>query len=218
VACLDAYEATADLSYFKFAKNITNAMIEKFFDAVSGGFVDAEPAGDGTKSLGVLATRRKPFQDSPTPAGNSVAAITLMRMHGYTDDENYRDKAEQTLEVFAGKAEQCGIFGATYGIAAVHFSQPHTRVVVIGEGDEVERLLSAARAGFAFNKAAIKLSANEAVEQNLPPSLAATIPNVPDVGGKTATAIVCLGATCHPPVTSPEQLQQLLRVEREPAA
>jgi uncharacterized protein YyaL (SSP411 family) len=215
VACLDAYEVTADLSYFKFAKKITDAMIGKFFDAVSGGFVDAEPEG---KSLGVLATRRKPFQDSPTPAGNSVAAIALVRMHGYTDDEDYRDKAEQTLEVFAGKAEQYGIFGATYGIAAVHFSQPHTRVVVIGEGEEGDRLLAAARAGFSFSKAAIQLSSNEAIAQNLPPSLAATVPNAPGVGDKTGKAVVCSGMTCHPPVTSPEQLQQLLRVPREPAA
>ena len=39
VACLDAYETTADLSYFKFAKGIVDAMIEKFFDPVSGGFL-----------------------------------------------------------------------------------------------------------------------------------------------------------------------------------
>ncbi|MFZ0586950.1 MAG: thioredoxin domain-containing protein, partial [Candidatus Sulfotelmatobacter sp.] len=56
LACLDAYEATADLSYFKFARAIGDAMIARFFDAVSGGFFDAEPAADG-KNLGVLATR-----------------------------------------------------------------------------------------------------------------------------------------------------------------
>ena len=76
LACLDAYEATADLSYFKFAQSIADAMIARFFDATSGGFFDSEPAADG-KSLGVLATRRKPLQDSPTPAGNPMAAIAL---------------------------------------------------------------------------------------------------------------------------------------------
>src|SRR4029077_10713744 len=34
VACLDAYEASADLSYYKFAKSITDAMVEKFFAPV----------------------------------------------------------------------------------------------------------------------------------------------------------------------------------------
>ena len=79
LACLDAYEATADLSYFKFAQAITDAMIARFYDATSGGFFDSEPVADG-KSLGVLATRRKPLQDSPTPAGNPMAAIALIRI------------------------------------------------------------------------------------------------------------------------------------------
>src|SRR3984893_13246318 len=96
IACLDAYEATADLSYFKFAGAIGDAMIAKFFDAVSGGCFDAEPAADG-KTFGVLGRRRKPLQDSPTPAGNPMAAIALLRLHHYTCDESYRDQAEQTL-------------------------------------------------------------------------------------------------------------------------
>jgi hypothetical protein len=212
VACLDAYEATADLSYFKFAKGIVDAMIEKFFDPVSGGFFDAEVnTQDGGKTLGVLSARRKPFQDSPTPAGNSVAAIALLRMHGYTNEESYRDKAEQTMEVFAGVAGQYGIFGATYGIAGVHFSQPHTQVVVIGDGDEADRLLQAANASFAFNKASLKLPPNETVAQNLPPALAETIGGFAGKSSGRAIALVCSGFTCQPPVSDPEQLRQMLR-------
>ncbi len=85
-ACLDAYESTADLSYFNFSRRIADAMVERFFDAVSGGFFDTPKATEGAEALGVLGTRRKPFQDSPTPAGNSVAAIALLRLHAYTND------------------------------------------------------------------------------------------------------------------------------------
>jgi uncharacterized protein len=212
IACLDAYEATADLSYFKFAKSITDAMIEKFFDPISGGFFDAVvESSDGVKVLGVLSARRKPFQDSPTPAGNPVAAIALLRMHSYTNDEGYRDKADQTMEVFAGMAEQYGIFGATYGIAAVHFSQAHTQVIVLGEGEDADRLRSAAITGFAFNKTIIQLTPNKAVAQNLPPALATTIPGLPGIHGKAASAVVCSRFSCQPPVSDPEQLTQMLR-------
>ncbi len=137
LACLDAYEATADLSYFKFARAITDAMIARFYDATSGGFFDSEPAADG-KNLGVLATRRKPLQDSPTPAGNPMAAIALTRLHHYTGDASYRDKAEQTLETFAGVAEQFGIFAATYGIAVVHLLESPVQVVVIAEDGDAD--------------------------------------------------------------------------------
>src|SRR5208282_2554010 len=44
IACLDAYEATADLSYFRFARSIADAMVAEFFDPVDGGFFDT-PAG-----------------------------------------------------------------------------------------------------------------------------------------------------------------------------
>ena len=212
VACLDAYEATADLSYFKFAKGIVDAMIEKFFDPVSGGFFDAEVnTQDGGKTLGVLSARRKPFQDSPTPAGNSVAAIALLRMHGYTNEESYRDKAEQTMEVFAGVAAQYGIFGATYGIAGVHFSQPHTQVVVIGEGDAADRLLQAGNAVFALNKTSLNLTPNETVAQNVPAALAETIGVFAGKPSSQAMALVCSGFTCQPPVSDPEHLTQMLR-------
>ena len=120
IACLDAYEATADLSYFNFAQAIADAMIARFFDATSGGFFDSEPAGRRQES-GSAGDAPQAFQDSPTPAGNPMAAIALLRLHHYTGDASYREKAEQTLEIFAGVAEQFGIFAATYGIAALHF-------------------------------------------------------------------------------------------------
>src|SRR5712692_2537060 len=140
IACLDAYEATADLSYFNFARRIADMMMDRFFDPVSGGFFDTENATGEQKALGVLGTRRKPFQDSPTPAGNSVAAIGLLRLHAYTNSQGYRDKAEQTIEVLAGVAGQYGIFAATYGIAAVHLSQPHTQVVIVGDDELANQL------------------------------------------------------------------------------
>ena len=82
IACLDAYEATADLSYFRFAQSIGNAMVAGFFDSAAGGFFDTRVTGveasngaaDEKPVLGILGTQRKPFQDSPTPAGNSAAA------------------------------------------------------------------------------------------------------------------------------------------------
>ena len=212
IACLDAYEATADLSYFKFAQAIADAMIARFFDSTGGGFFDAEPLGEG-KSLGVLSTRRKPVQDSPTPAGNPMAAIALLRLHHYTGDEGYRDKAELTLEAFAGVAELFGIFVGTYGIAVLHLLENPVQVVVIdGSGsDEGALALSAAAvASFAFNKSVLRLKANQAVAGNLPPALAATIPNLPQLKSGSSFAVLCSGFSCQPPVTDPVELRRAI--------
>jgi len=211
LACLDAYEATADLSYFSFARAIADAMITRFCDATSGGFFDSEPNVDG-EILGVLATRRKPLQDSPTPAGNPMAAIALMRLHHYTGTMDYRDKAEQTLETFAGVAEQFGIFAATFGIAVLHLLESPVQVVVIAAEDRnADALESAATASLALIKTTLRLAPNQAVAENLPPALASTIPHLPQLKSETSFAVVCSGSSCQPPIFEPSALNESLR-------
>jgi len=206
-ACIEAYESTGVLAYFNFAQKIAEAMIEKFYDTTSGGFFDAQNA----EELGALSARRKPFQDSPTPAGNPAAAIALLRLHAYTDNAGLKEKAEETLEVFAAMAPQYGMFAATYGIAAVLLSEPHTQVVIVGEDANAEELHQAAVTPFTFNKSVIKLPTNEAVAQYLPPVLASTIPELPAVKEKKSVAIICSGTSCQPPISDPAQLSRALR-------
>ncbi len=223
IACLDAYEATADMSYFRFARAIADAMIARFFDPVAGGFFDVGGAAAGesaeeSNALGILGTRRKPFQDSPTPAGNSAAAIALLRLHGYSNEAAYREKAEQTLVVFAGVAGQHGIFAATYGSAVMHFSHPHTQVVVIGQDEAAGRLFRAAVQPLGLNTAFLRLASNAAVAQNLPPALAETIPNLPALREVRSFAVVCSGFACQPPVFDAEELGRTLGSRARPAA
>jgi uncharacterized protein len=211
LACLDGFEVTGDMSYFKFAREIAEQMMARFGDPTSGGFFDTEASLEEKLKLGALSARRKPFQDSPTPAGNPSAAIALLRLHAYTNDAKYRDKAEDTLEVFAGVAEQFGIYAGTYGIAATWLSRPHTQVVVVGEDDKAQALLRAAITPFAVNKSVVHLTDSEAVAQNLPPVLAETAPDLPAVKEKKSVAIVCTNFSCRPPVERPEELSALLR-------
>lgn len=213
IACLDAYEATGEFRYFEFAKAMTDLMIAKFFDPVSGGFFDTEQQ-DEASALGVLATRRKPFQDSPTPAGNSAAAIALLRLHAYTGEAGYRDKAEETLEAIAGVVEQYGIFAATWGIAAQHYLQPHTQVVVVGKDELAGALYAAAVASLDLNKAVIKY---ESIEEKLPPALAESIGNLPELKLGKSLAVVCSGFTCQPPIYDAERLGQFLRAAKTAA-
>ena len=208
LACLDAYDATADLSYFKFARAVADAMISRFYDAAGGGFFDSQPAAE---NLGVLGTRRKPLQDSPTPAGNPMAAIALARLHHYTGDAAYRDKAEETLQAFAGIVEQFGIFAATYGIAVLHVLESPVQVVVIGTDKLADDLYAAAVAPFAFSKTTLRLAPNQAVSENLPPVLAETIPHLPQLHAERSLAVICSGSACQPPVFTTDELQSALQ-------
>ncbi len=205
-ACLDAFEATGELRYFTAAKTLGDAMIARFFDSVGGGFFDCEAPAT---VLGVLGTRRKPFQDSPTPAGNSAAAIVLCRLHAYSHQASYRDQAEQTLELLAAVAGRYGIFAGTYGLAAVHLAYPATQVVILGQGDLADELCQAATAGYAINRSVIRLPRPDVSAKSLPPALAETIPNLPSVGN--GMALVCSGFACQPPTSDAAELRKLLR-------
>jgi len=243
IACLDAYEATADLSYFRFARAIADRMIAGLFDQDGGGFFDidgrggaagvstsAEPgepvaeepapgqSGTDRSTLGILGTRRKPFQDSPTPAGNSAAAIALLRLHAYTNDSSYREKAEKTLEVYAGVAAQHGIFAATFGLAVARFTEPHTQIVVVGNDATAAELYRAARRPLSLNTSVIRLDADKAVAQNLPPSLAETIPHLPQLGEGRSFAVVCSDFSCQPPVFEVDELVRVLGARTRRAA
>jgi len=235
IACLDAYEATADLSYFRFARSIADAMVAGFFNSDEGGFFDTRVAGEASDekaALGILGTRRKPFQDSPTPAGNSGAAIALLRLHDYANDgsdressrnhisnrASYRDQAERTLELYSRVAGQHGIFAATYGLAVIRFLQPHTQVVIIGKDAAASELYRAAVRPLDLNTAVMRLDADKAVAQNLPPALAATIPNIPSLRGGRSFAVLCSGFACQPPVFDAQELAQVIERQARPAA
>jgi uncharacterized protein YyaL (SSP411 family) len=211
IACLDAYEITGDMSYFRFAQQIADEMIRRFGDSTSGGFFDTEPSLEEKLKLGALTARRKPYQDAPTPAGNPCAAIALLRLYAYTNDTQYRDKAEDTLDGFAGAAEQFGIYAGTYGIAATWLSRPHTQVVVVGKDEKAEELLKEANASFAVNLSVVHLTDSEAVAQNLPPALAETIPKLSGPKERKAVAVVCTNFSCQLPIDNPEELNSILK-------
>ena len=212
IACLDAYEATADLKYFHFAEKLAETMAARFHDPHEGGFFDmasGPDVGDGL-ILGALAARRKPLQDSPTPAGNPAAAIALLRLHAYTDDARHRHLAEGTLKAFAGIAAHYGLFASTYGIALGMYLHPHTQVVILGSGEKAAQLEATALKRFGLNQSVVHLTQGKVTPQMLPPALAETIPNLPAVKKGHTVAVICSGFTCQPPISEPAELERAL--------
>ncbi len=209
-ACVDAWEATGELRYYQAAAAIAEAMVARFYDSVGGGFFDAELASGG-KALGALSARRKPLQDTPTPAGNPSAVTALLRVAHLSGREDLREKAEDTLENFAGIVEHFGLYAGTYGLALEQFLLAPTQVVVICEGDEALGLEATATAGFSVNKSVIRLRPDQVSVENLPPVLAETLPALPGLrDGRGAVAAVCRGNACQPPVRDSERLLEAL--------
>ena len=205
LALLDAYEATLDAHYFRAAQRTMDLTIDRYGDSDAGGFFDR--ASDAPP-MGGLDVRRKPFQDSPTPSANSIAAMALTRLDAYTADQKYYEWAKKSLEAFAGVAPQYGLFAATYGLAATLFAAHPTQVVVTGPTNDrsAQRLEEAANSVFRFGKAVLRATPASSLE-NLPLALRETLPHLPK---DQASALVCAGNTCLPPVHTPEDLTRIL--------
>ena len=93
---LDLFEATSEPRWLEEAIRLTKSML-KMFEDPRGGFyltLSAEPA------------RLKETYDGPTPSGNSMAVLNLIRLSEMTGDSSFREAANRALKAFAGELER----------------------------------------------------------------------------------------------------------------
>ena len=210
-ACVDAWETSGEMRCYEAAMRLAESMIDRFYDSrdgdqEQGGFFDTEKnAGD---KLGALAARRKPMQDSPTPAGNSTAAAALLRLEALSGRIDFRVKAQDTLAAFAGVIEHYGLYAGSYGLALERLLLPQVQVAIVGARPAARPLAAIANARYAVNKAILTLGVDQVRSGRLPPVLQETLPQLPQLAtlGSGALALVCRGTSCLPPAASTEDL------------
>jgi hypothetical protein len=225
-ACIDAWLSSLSSSagsskaihYYRSAVALAETMIQRFFDKTAGAFVDTALDQADTDRLGALTARRKPLQDSPTPAGNPTAASALLRLYALSDREDFLNTAEDTLSSFAGIVEHFGLYAGSYGLALTRLLLSPIQIVIVGRGPQADALEAAATALFAVNKTVIRLHPRNLSAENLPPALAETIPNVPVPKDAEAWALVCRHRSCLPPITNPETLANTLEEQEQGTA
>jgi uncharacterized protein YyaL (SSP411 family) len=209
-ACIDAWFATGRMSYYQAAVKLADAMIARFYDHTAGAFYDAAAPVDGEPPLGALSARRKPLQDSPTPAGNPTAVSALLRLETLSGRPQYREIAENTLDSFAGIVEHFGLYAGSYGLALERLLLDPVQVVVVGSGSEAAHLEALAVARFGVNKTVMRIAPHRLTREGIPEALAEILLQVPHPEGVEAWAIICRGRTCLPPITSAEDLLEAL--------
>ncbi|MFW6052026.1 MAG: thioredoxin domain-containing protein [Myxococcota bacterium] len=200
-AALDVHEATLDPEALQFAKELVAAAIDRFWDAEAGGFFFAERAGD-------LIVRAKDTLDNAVPSGASSICHALVRLHGLTGEADYLERAERTIRTLTPSAlEQPMGFGHLIGAMDRYVHGP-THVVVVGDAaDEgTQQLLAVARRAYVPNRALARVEPAAPADAGGP---AALLEGRRQEGGR-ATAYVCRDRTCSLPVTSPDQLAELL--------
>ena len=209
-ACIDAWFASGKMNYYQAAVKMADAMIAGFYDSVAGAFYDAAAPAEGVVPLGALTARRKPLQDTPTPAGNPTAASALLRLQTLSGRQEYRDIAEDTLSSFAGIVEHFGLYAGSYGLALERLLLDPVQVVIVGSGPAAARLEATAVARFAVNKTVIRIAPFRLEPGGIPEALAEMLLQMQAPPVAEAWALVCHGHTCLSPVTDAEALLQAL--------
>src|SRR5207302_2763299 len=90
---VDLFEATGEPRRLQTAVRLHEALARRFADP-AGGFYRT-PADHEA-----LLAREKPAYDGAEPTGNSVAALTLLRLEAITSESTYREQAEKLLSSF----------------------------------------------------------------------------------------------------------------------
>ncbi len=200
---LDLYEASADPAWLGEAVALDAVIEKRFEDKARGGFF---LTGDGHEELLV---REKPMYDGAEPSGTSVAALNLLRLHEFTTDPRYRERAEKAFR-YASPTLKSNPIALSEMLLALDFllDRPKQVVVVLPRGagkDGAAPLLSALRDRFVPNR--VLSVVREGQEQE---EAARIIPLVrgKEAAGGRATAYVCEERTCLPPTTDPAELMK----------
>ncbi len=178
-----------------FAVALADAVLAHFEDAERGGFFftsdDHEP----------LLHRHKPTTDDAVPSGNGVAATVLLRLGHVLGEPRYLEAAERTLRaLYAGLERYPSAHGSAL-VALEEYVAPTQTVVLRGDEAALAPWTTLCHSGYAPRRVTLSIADTAA---GLPGTLAERRP------GAAATAYVCEGFTCSPPITELEALRARL--------
>ena len=190
---LTLYEASFETRWFTEARALAETMIERFGDPVRGGFYSTSADHEE------LIARRKEVGDHPIPSGNSSASLGLLRLAALTGERRYEEAGGGAFALFGEPAvDHPDAFAHLLRALDFHLS-PTREVAVVGE--ELGELAAAVRERPLFHL--VLAGGPEGAEQ--PPLLQGRTA----VDGEPA-AYVCENFSCRLPVTTPEELRDLL--------
>ncbi len=192
-AAIDAYEVTGDIAWLEWATAIGERCWRDHLDTEAGGLFDT-PRGGARE--GLLPAPAKPVQDTPTPSPNGVAALVAARLGAHLDSAEWRARHRELVAAFSGKAAELGLYGATFLMAMTWALSPVSHLVIVGEGEEADRMHRRALSTFIPRRVVKRLAGPTGPLAHLPPHLAAM------VTGESPRAYICVGERCLAPAST----------------
>lgn len=157
---LELYQTTFEPRWFVAAHEFAETMIAHFQapDGVQLARMGQLPSNAGgiagfydtSDDHEMLITRPRDLQDNATPSGNAMAATTLRKLAGFTNDLRYVDIAHQALAQVQSMMAQYPLgFGQWLQAQAYALSKPR-EIAIVGdlEAADTQALLNVVRTGY----------------------------------------------------------------------
>ena len=198
---LELYEASYDIKYLNIASEISEKMLELFFDEAKGGFYMY--AHDRDK----LISRPKELYDGALPSGNSVAAYVLEKLYHLTGKIKWQSVLEKqisflTQEIEKSPANYCFSLLAFQGIL-----YPSTEIVCVSAEDSIlKEIQDLQKIRTPEMSVLLKTPLNEKALSEAAP-FTADYP-VPPAG---SNYYICRNGACMKPVEGIEELKKALQ-------
>ncbi len=197
-AALALHEVTGDAGALEQARAWVRVLDAHFWDDAAGGyFYTADDADD-------LIVRTKSAGDAATPSGNGTMLAVLATLHHRTGEDAYRERADALAAAFSGELSRNFFPLPTY-LNAAELLQKALQIVIVGDPQAPDTA--------ALRRAVLDRPLPDRILTVLPPGtdLPAGHPaHGKGMQGGAATAYVCAGMTCSPPVTAPDALAAAL--------
>ncbi|CAK1547268.1 unnamed protein product [Leptosia nina] len=200
---LDLYEASLDIEWLKWARELQQKQDDLFWDCDVGGYFTSSAEDDS------VIIRLKEDQDSAEPAGNSVSCHNLLRLAAYADKspapeggEKERELAKKLLLAYAKRLTDTPNALPEMISALMLYNDSPTQVLISG-GYSDPRTLELVRVVRSRLLPGRVLAVSD---PNETPAVLSRIRSAGDV----PRAYVCRRYACSLPVTDVKQLETLL--------
>ncbi len=196
---LDLYEASFDVAHLAWAIELQEKQDELFSDTASGGYFSTSGRDDS------VILRLRDDYDGAEPAGNSVAAMNLLRLAEMTGRTAWLEKAEAIFSLYSSRL-QAHPEAMPQMLAALEFAFTGGKQIVIAgspRADDTRALLQVVRENFIPNR--VLLLADGARSQEHLAEFSPRVAGFAPVAGHAA-AYVCQDFVCKLPVTNPRDL------------
>ena len=201
---VELYETTFDVDYLKAALEMTEKMIQHFWDEEHGGFYVTADDGE------TLLVRRKEIYDGAIPSGNSVAMLNLLRLGRITTRQELEKKAIRIGRVFSKDIEQSPASYTQLMMALDFELNVSYEIIVAGDlqSEDTKAMLKALRRTYIPNKVLVHRPDGKELPEIS--QLADYTQFMSCIDGK-ATAYVCQNFSCKHPTTDVGKVLKMLK-------